>query len=85
MAQRKLGIKVAEKLKHRLADLSAAASVDEIIAGRPRKLDNDRIALELCDGIQLVFCAGHHATATSRTGTVNWGKVERIKVLSIGI
>jgi toxin HigB-1 len=38
LAQRKLGLKMAKKLRSRLADLIAASSVTEICTGRPHRL-----------------------------------------------
>ena len=38
-ADRELGLAVAETLRHRLADLLAATSIDDILAGKPHFSD----------------------------------------------
>ena len=60
-AQRDLGVRMAEKLKRRLADLRAATCVKDLVAGRPRELDarHRRIAVDLSEGSRIVFCANH--------------------------
>src|SRR5690242_7486082 len=49
-ARRSLGATVAERLKRRLADLRAANCVKDLVAGRPKELQNaqaEQIAVEL--------------------------------------
>lgn len=77
---------MAEILKHRLADLRAATSVKDLVAGQPRELDGaDRhhMAIELCDGLRLIFCANHSINPITETGDVDWSRVSRIKILRI--
>jgi toxin HigB-1 len=78
---------VSEALKHRLADLFAAASVSDLIAGRPRELEGNpsgRMALDLCDGYCVVFAANHTKNPVTETGGTDWKRVTRIKILRIG-
>jgi hypothetical protein len=77
---------VAEKLKGRLADLRAANCVNDLIAGRPRELQGDRVgqvALSLGDGFQLVFCANHRVVPLVEGSHVDWSRVNRVKIMSI--
>jgi len=86
IAERKLGEKVAEKLKRRLADLRAASYVKEIVAGKPRVLDGkhpEQIAVELCDEYLLIFCANHNTNPKLDSGEIDWSQVNRIKILLI--
>ena len=85
-AKRELGETVAEKLKRRLADLRAASSVEDLVAGRPRKVKGDRhphIAVHLCDRTCIIFCANHTKVQVLESGDVDWSKVSRIKILEI--
>lgn len=86
-AKRSLGAKVAEKLKRRLADIHAASSAKDLVAGRPQKLGGNRghkIAVDLCDGVRLVFRVNHNSIPRTEDGYVDWSKVSRVKILSIG-
>lgn len=87
IAERKLGTKVAEKLKRRLADLRAASSIKDIVAGKPRELlvmNLPQIAVELCDGYFLFFSANHNKNPLLPSGNIDWAHVSRIKILRIG-
>jgi len=84
-AQRLLGKKAAEKLKARLADLSAADYVKDLVVGRPREAHGGRrIVIDLCDEIQLVFCVNHNVAPTMQNGAVDWSRVNRVKIEKIG-
>jgi len=85
-AKRDLGVRMAEKLTRRLADLRAATCVKDLVAGRPRELDGARhrhIAVELCNGARIVFCANHNAIPMLESGGVDWSRVSRVKILRI--
>ncbi len=85
-AKRDLGIKMAELLKRRLADLRAATSVKDLVAGRPRELEGARrrhIAVDLCVGSRMVFCANHNTIPMLGSGGVDWSRVSRVKILRI--
>ena len=82
-----LGPSAAEILKHRLADLRAATSVKDLLAGQPRLLDgtdNQQMVLDLCEGRQLVFCANHLNNPADKDGKLDWPSISRIKILRIG-
>jgi hypothetical protein len=85
-AKSDLGERVAEILKHRLADLRAATSTKDLIAGRPLELDGaDRqlMAIDLCDNHRIVFCANHTRNPTNETDDLDWPRISRIKILRI--
>lgn len=87
VAQKKLGKKCARKLQSRLADLVAAGSVRELIAGRPHPLKGDRagqFALDLEGGKRLVFEAANDPVPCRENGSVDWSKVTHVHIVFIG-
>lgn len=84
-ARRDFGVRLAEKLKRRLADLRAASCVNELAAGRPRKRGsrNRQIALNLYKDSKIIFSANHNSIPVLESGSVDWSKVTRIKILRI--
>jgi hypothetical protein len=80
-----LGTKVAGILKHRLGDLRAATSINEVIVGEPRLLDaaNEQMVIDLCDGYQIIFSANHPKKPVSGDGALDWTKISRVKILRI--
>lgn len=85
-ASEELGEVRARALKNRLADLRAAVVAPELPAGRPRRLDgadSNLIALDLADGWRLVFAANHKRNPITESGSVDWEKVSRVKILRI--
>jgi toxin HigB-1 len=85
-AKLKVGVRVAKLLKHRLADLRAATSVKDLVAGQPHVVegtDGYNMALELCDGFRIFFTANHTQNPITKSGNLDWTKVSRIKILRI--
>lgn len=85
-AKSELGNSVAEVLKHRLADLRAATSVKDLLAGRPRVLDGSEgkhMVVDLADGYRLVFKSNHINRPNDPVDEINWAQVTRIKILRI--
>ena len=84
LASEAYGSLVAEALTHRLADLIAAATVTDIIAGRPQVLnDSQHMSVEFAKTHRLIFCPNHRTNPTKQDGTIDWVKVTRIKILRI--
>jgi proteic killer suppression protein len=83
-AKQELGDAVAAALKRRLADLRAATSINDLVAGRSR-VGNDRnkMMIDLCDGYRLIVQANHIKNPKLEGGGVNWKKVNRIKIVRI--
>ncbi|RUW71127.1 MULTISPECIES: killer suppression protein HigA [unclassified Mesorhizobium] len=82
-----LGAAVAALLKHRLADLSAASSTVDLIAGDPQEIDgtdSGLFAIQLANSVRMLFTANHQRTPRLNTGMVDWSAVRRIKIISIG-
>lgn len=87
LAVRKLGADSAKKLKSRLADLSAAASVSGLVAGHPHPLRGDRLgqfAVSLAGGARLVFEPANEPRPLLADGTIDWTRITRIRVVFIG-
>ena len=79
-----LGADSARKLRSRLADLQAADTVAELVAGRPHPLSGSRagqFALDLAGGQRLVFRAARLEAST--TGA-DWKRVTAIEIVFIG-
>lgn len=87
-AKHALGSQVAEFLKHRLADLRAAASPRDLVAGHPRELtgaDRQNMAVDLREGYRIVFTANHNKNPMTDTGHLDWSRVSRVKILRIEV
>jgi plasmid maintenance system killer protein len=84
-AERRFGKKVAESLKHRLADLEAAPTATDLIAGRPQ-LQNPtgNYSVRLVNGFCLEFAANHVKNPRDKNNGVDWKKVSRIQIMRIG-
>ena len=84
-AKQQLNSFVVESLKHRLADLRAAISIKDLVAGKIRPLDNSdqQMVADLSDGYQLIFCANHPKNPLLESGNLDWSRVSRIKILGI--
>jgi toxin HigB-1 len=85
-AQRELGAKVAEKLKHRLADLSSATSVRDLLVGRPRIADAEhgrQMLVDLADGYEMLFEVNHPKPPVYAMGGIDWSRVTRVKIMDI--
>ncbi len=87
LAETELGTEVATMLRHRLADMRAARSAKDLIVGSPRELDGvhvPRMAISLSSGQQIVIAPNHQKNPRTETGTLDWSKVRRVRVLDIG-
>jgi plasmid maintenance system killer protein len=83
-ARRKLGESIAEALKRRLADLDAATSPKDLLAGRLRRgLEGQTMVIDLCEGHRIVFAANHPDNPATADGDLDWANVRRIRILRI--
>jgi len=83
-ATKALGADSARKLRSRLADLQAAETVLELVAGRPHPLTGSRagqFAVDLAGGQRLVFRAAGQETEAGRP---DWKRVTAIEIVFIG-
>lgn len=84
-AGRQLGKNVTKTLRHRLADLEAAGSVTDLIAGCPRKRESsDHYQVTLAAGFCLEFSANHVKNPVDKNEEVDWNRVNRIQIMRIG-
>lgn len=76
----------AGQLQDRLADMRAAASVSDLIAGRPtldaRPPGQIRFGLE--GGYELVCVGNHPRPPVTDEGQVDFSRIRRVKVVRIG-
>lgn len=85
-AIRELGQAVSEKLKRRLADLCACTTINDLVAGKPNKLDsskNQDMAISLGEGFHMIFRANHTENPINESGKIDWARVNRVKIMSI--
>jgi proteic killer suppression protein len=86
-AQKKLGPDCAKKLRTRLADLTAAASVGGLVAGDPHPLTGDRegqFSVSLAGGMRLVFTPNHDPVPQLPAGGIDWQLVTKVRIVFIG-
>ena len=80
-----LGGEVALKLQSRLADLTAAKCVNDIIAGNPSEVLNTpfpNYKIDLLNNYIIIFAANNVELPLLHKG-IDWTKVNRIKILEI--
>lgn len=85
-AQATLGPVVAGFLKRRLADIRSAKTIYDLVVGQPRELPERTgwMLVHLQDEHDLVFCVNHPEVPTTADGAVDWSRVSRIQIMSIG-
>lgn len=84
--KRQFGDRVGETIKGRLADLRAATSIRDVVAGSPREITRDgkpAMILDLDCGRAMTFRPNHLRMPLRADGSVDWAAVYRIKILSI--
>jgi proteic killer suppression protein len=85
-AKSKRGSPLAKKIERRMADLKAADSVNDLVAGNPHPLKGDRagqFALRLHGGKRLVFEPNHHPIARLKDGSIDWSNVTKVLIVEI--
>lgn len=81
---RRLGSVRAETLRHRLADLRAASCIHELLTQQPYPIDDSgRMALDVIEGIRILFCPNHRNVPRSRDGKIDWSRTSRLKIIEI--
>jgi hypothetical protein len=81
----RLGADVSSKLHARLADLSAAKEINELLAGKPA-INEDNLneyKIELSNVWRLIFCSNHVKPPLDKKDNIDWSHVTRIKILRI--
>ena len=83
-AKGRLGENPAEMLRHRLADMDAATSPKDLLAGQPRLSQNGQVMLiDLCEGYRIVIAPNHPYSPTTFARGLDWEKVRSIRILRI--
>jgi hypothetical protein len=81
---RRLGLASAEALRHRLADLRAASSIYDLVPQTPFPVDDSGgMALDVTQGVRVVFCANHRKPPLGEDGKIDWSRVSRLKIIKI--
>lgn len=77
---------VAERLQDRLADCKAADSPVDLIAGVPQLIEGryPRLKISLGEDYLIIFKINHIKIPLTTEGRIDWSRVRRIKVMSIG-
>lgn len=85
-ADSEYGPAVAEQLRHRLADIEAASSPLDLLAGSPR-FDDDgteqSFTVRLSGGFKVVLIPNHPKPPRDPAGKVDWKRVGRVKLIGI--
>ncbi|MEE1993652.1 hypothetical protein QPL90_19345 [Pseudomonas syringae pv. syringae] len=85
-ASRRLPPSVVKSLMRRLEDLSSATDIQDVPFGNPREISGDppgEFRLDLVEGYFLIFCAVDQVISRTPENTVNWSKVNFVKLLRI--
>jgi toxin HigB-1 len=87
IAQKKLGLPCARKLKARLFNLETVDVVTDLGVGRPHALERDRegeYALDLEGAKRIVFESANEPIPYRENGRVEWSKVTQVRIVFIG-
>jgi hypothetical protein len=76
---------VIEQLKGRLADLRAANSPLDLLAGSPKLISDKppRVILQLAQGYELICTVNQEKPRVDNSGKIIWEYVRRLQVASI--
>lgn len=77
-----VGIDVQQQFMRRLADLRAAQSLGDIVAGRPT-ISGSTVTFELANGFVLVCRFNHARPPIDLDGELDWGRIRRLQVTDI--
>ena len=82
LAASEFGPDVAAALMHRLADLRAAVTVDDLVAGDPSS-EGDVLVIRLDPTHALELSANHRKNPQTPDGRLDWAKVSRLRVVGV--
>jgi len=77
---------VGGALRDRLADLRAASQLTDLLVGSPtvmQGLQGKRVTIGLAGACRLIVEANHLKLPTDPSGSVDWSRVTRIKIVNI--
>ena len=85
-AQNELGADTASLLLHRVADIRAATSVLDLVAGSPRE-DGSTVPssflVNVAEKHRIRIAANHVSNPITPTGAVDWANVRRVMIVAI--
>jgi hypothetical protein len=82
IARTEYDLVVVEQLQARLADLRAAGSIYDLLAGDP-KTESGRLIVQVASGYILVAKPNHRVAPLAADGAVDWARVRRLHILQI--
>ncbi len=85
VATKALGALCAKKLQTRLAELTSAVNVADLLQGRPHPLKGRRagqFALDLYGGTRLIFKPTLQPPPVKADGAIDWTQVSEVHILS---
>lgn len=77
---------LAIKIQNRLDDISAAANVLDLVAGRPHPLRGNltgKYAVKLNANMRLLFEPANEPIPLDKDGSVDWKRVTMVRIVSI--
>ncbi|BDB72292.1 hypothetical protein Cthiooxydans_47040 [Comamonas thiooxydans] len=86
VAAQTLPTEVVANLKHRIADIRAADSMEEVIAGKPRQgtyNGEECYFIDLGRSHELTLVQAHVEPRRTADGALDWSRTRRVKVVSL--
>ena len=86
LAEAKFGRAISSTLLDRLADIDAADTVDDLIAGQlaiSKVGKREVLTISLGGGFAIFLEANHNEIPTNKRGEVKWGRIRRLQLLKI--
>jgi hypothetical protein len=81
-ASSEFGEDVATALRHRLADLRAAVSLNDVVVGSPN-VSGEHVSVEVGKSHELYLVANHVRKPLASDGSLDWRRVRRLRVLEV--
>lgn len=86
IAESEIGFSSSIKLHDRLADIVAASSINDLIVGNLKEIQDKNgviYKIDICELYELVFKSNHIPTQTIVTGPIERININKIKILAI--
>lgn len=87
LAERHFGADTARRLRARVADLKAAVTATDLVAGTPTFVDagGGSIEISLGEGSSLRLRVNHLQAPLNKDGRLIWKNVSRVRVVAIEV
>jgi hypothetical protein len=84
-AETRFDLAVSDYLRRRIADLHAATTIDDLVAGYPRFTDgtHGEMRIDIAGTHELLFRPNHQSLSRDSAGLVDWTRVHRIQIVEI--